>query len=76
MEHCQYFNEHRITKAPPLLEDPIVLELAKKYKRTPAQILLRFLTQLENVAIIPKSSNPTRQAENFKVNYKVPAITN
>ncbi|CAL8137562.1 unnamed protein product [Orchesella dallaii] len=56
----------QITVAPKLLEDPIVLDLAKKYNLSPAQILLRFSTQLD-VAIIPKSSNPTRLLENFQI---------
>ncbi|ODM96061.1 1,5-anhydro-D-fructose reductase [Orchesella cincta] len=56
----------KITVAPKLLEDPVVLDLAKKYNRSPAQILLRFSTQLD-VAVIPKSSNPSRQLENFQI---------
>jgi len=58
----------RLTQAVPLLDDPVVLKIAKKYKKTAGQILLRFVTQL-GVAVIPKSSNPTRLAENFSVNY-------
>ncbi len=39
---------------PNILEDPLVLELAKKYKKTPAQVLLRHLLQLGYI-VIPKS---------------------
>ena len=42
-----------------LLEDPLVLELAKKYGKSPAQICLRFCLQ-NNVLPLPKSSAPER----------------
>ncbi|XP_047108979.1 dihydrodiol dehydrogenase 3-like [Schistocerca piceifrons] len=48
------------------LADPVVSEIAKKYNRTPAQILLRHLIQ-HGIAVIPKSSNPKRLKENFQV---------
>jgi alcohol dehydrogenase (NADP+) len=49
-----------------LLNDPLVLELSKKYSKTPAQILLRHLIQCE-FAVIPKSVNETRIGENFDI---------
>ncbi|XP_046982238.1 1,5-anhydro-D-fructose reductase-like [Schistocerca americana] len=49
-----------------LLGDPVVKGIAQKHGRTTAQVLLRFLMQLE-VAVIPKSVSPTRVKENFKV---------
>uniref|UniRef100_A0A8D9A9R2 Alcohol dehydrogenase [NADP(+)] A n=1 Tax=Cacopsylla melanoneura TaxID=428564 RepID=A0A8D9A9R2_9HEMI len=49
-----------------LISHPTVEDLAKKYNRTPAQILLRFLVQMD-VTVIPKSSNPSRIEENFKI---------
>ncbi|KAI6197435.1 hypothetical protein M3Y94_01224100 [Aphelenchoides besseyi] len=49
-----------------VLGHPLVVELSKKYKKTPGQILLRHLTQLE-IAVIPKSSNPQRIRENIQV---------
>ncbi len=58
----------RLSQAVPLLEDEVVLSIAKKHDKTAAQVLLRFLTQL-NVAVIPKSSNPNRLKENFDVRY-------
>lgn len=47
----------------PLL-DTLVLKLAEKHQKLPAQILLRFLTQ-NGIAVIPKSVNPGRILENF-----------
>ncbi|OWR53806.1 aldo-keto reductase [Danaus plexippus plexippus] len=51
---------------PHLLELPLVLELSKKYSRTPAQILLRFLLQ-HGVGAIPKSTDPTRIKQNISL---------
>ena len=48
------------------MRDPHVKEIAKKYNRTTAQILLRWALQL-NTIIIPKSSQPKRIEENAKV---------
>jgi diketogulonate reductase-like aldo/keto reductase len=46
--------------------DPRLLELRKKYGRTEAQIILRWMLQL-GISAIPKSSNPRRIEENFDV---------
>lgn len=43
----------------------VILGLAKKYKKTPAQIVLNWHLQRE-VCVIPRSSNLLRQEENFK----------
>lgn len=45
---------------------PVVQELARKYDRTPAQVMLRWLTQLGVVAI-PKTATPERLRENLDV---------
>jgi len=48
------------------LREPLVAELAKRYDKTPGQILLRWSLQLGNVAI-PRSSKPRRIEENIDV---------
>jgi diketogulonate reductase-like aldo/keto reductase len=45
------------------LQDPRLLDLAKKYNKTPAQIILRWNIE-HGVSPIPKSSNPARLLEN------------
>lgn len=50
----------------PAVNDPRVIEIGKKYKKTPAQVVLRYLTQL-GVIPIPKSANKTRVAENLNI---------
>lgn len=47
-----------------MFEQPAVLDLADKYGKTPAQILLRFLTQ-KGIAVIPRSTQPEHIRENF-----------
>uniref|UniRef100_A0A914RTZ0 NADP-dependent oxidoreductase domain-containing protein n=1 Tax=Parascaris equorum TaxID=6256 RepID=A0A914RTZ0_PAREQ len=48
------------------IDDPIVVRLAEKYGKTPAQILLRHLIQRQ-IIVIPKSTNRERLRENFNV---------
>jgi 2,5-diketo-D-gluconate reductase A len=49
-----------------VLEDRVINELAASYRRTPAQIVLRWHIQVGNI-VIPKSVRPERIAENFDV---------
>lgn len=49
---------------PVLLQDPVIVELSKKYSRSPAQIANRFQMQ-RKVCTIPKSVNPKRIKENI-----------
>ena len=47
-----------------MYSEPAVLALAEKYGKTPAQVLLRFLTQ-KGVAVIPRSTKPEHIKENL-----------
>ena len=49
-----------------LIRDKAIGALAKKYDRTPAQVILRWHLQLGNI-VIPKSVTPSRIEENFQV---------
>lgn len=49
-----------------LLNDPIIDEIAKKYGKTIAQVILRWHYQ-NDVIIIPKSVTPSRIEENFHI---------
>jgi len=48
-----------------LFENNIILELAKRYGKTPAQIILNWHLS-RGVAVIPKSGNIKRQGENLR----------
>ena len=47
-------------------DDPKLLALAKKYEKTPAQLILRWAIQQE-ISSIPKSANTIRIKENFNI---------
>lgn len=49
-----------------LLEDPVIADIAKKHRRSPAQVLLRYHVQ-QGVAVIPKSEKPHHILENTKI---------
>lgn len=51
---------------PVLLEDPVVLEIAAKYNKSAAQVLIRYQMD-RGIVVIPKSQNPARIAQNFDV---------
>lgn len=51
---------------PSLLENPIVAQIAQARGYSPAQVLLRWAIE-RNTAVIPKSVNQARMAENFRV---------
>lgn len=48
------------------LDDPIIQELAEKYEKSPAQVILRWDYQ-HGIVTIPKSSNKKRQEENADI---------
>lgn len=54
------------TKNLQLLDDPVVNELAEKYQKSPAQVLIRWALQ-RNIMVIPKSVAPSRIRENTQV---------
>ncbi|XP_069846672.1 1,5-anhydro-D-fructose reductase isoform X1 [Dipodomys merriami] len=49
-----------------LMEDPVIQRIAKKHKKSPSQILIRFQIQRKVIAI-PKSVTPRHIQENIKV---------
>lgn len=51
---------------PLLFDHTTIATIAEKHGRTPAQVLLRWSTQ-RNIAVIPKSNDPTRLAQNLTV---------
>lgn len=54
------------TEFPILLNEQLISEIATKYNKDPAQILLKFLLQ-RGLAVIPKSSNLKRIKSNINV---------
>ncbi|CAG5958382.1 unnamed protein product, partial [Menidia menidia] len=49
-----------------ILEDPVVADIGKKHKRSPAQVLLRYHVQ-QGIPVIPKSDKPHHILENTKI---------
>jgi len=49
-----------------VLDDPVIAEIARKYGKTPAQIILRWHVD-SGLTVIPKSSSRARQAENLDI---------
>jgi diketogulonate reductase-like aldo/keto reductase len=70
LEYCQRHSIQLQAYSPLVrgqkMSDSRLQELAKKYKRTIAQVILRWDLDL-GVSTIPKSSNPTRLKENFDI---------
>ncbi|KAM4618162.1 aldo-keto reductase family 1 member B1 [Polymixia lowei] len=49
-----------------LLEDPVLGDIARKHRRSPAQVLLRYHVQ-QGISVIPKSDKPHHILENTKI---------
>jgi 2,5-diketo-D-gluconate reductase A len=47
-----------------VLDDPVIAEIAERVERTPAQVVLRWHLQHDNI-VFPKSTTPDRIRENF-----------
>ena len=56
----------RALDTPTLFEHETIKSIADKHGKSPAQVLLRWATQ-RNIAVIPKSNNPDRLAQNLAV---------
>ena len=48
----------------PILEEPVIVEIAKKYEATPAQILIAWALE-RGTSVIPKSVSPERLQQNM-----------
>ncbi|XP_046463470.1 uncharacterized oxidoreductase YtbE-like isoform X2 [Daphnia pulex] len=55
-------------KCNPLLNDEVVQDVAKIYKKSPAQILLRWATQ-QGIGVLPKSLDPIHIKENLELDF-------
>ncbi|KAG9335222.1 hypothetical protein JZ751_005577 [Albula glossodonta] len=53
-------------KCPPLLEDEVLQSIGRKYRKSTAQVALRFNVQ-RGVVVIPKSFSPQRIHQNFQI---------
>jgi 2,5-diketo-D-gluconate reductase A len=49
-----------------VLDDPVIVAIADRLGRTPAQIVLRWHIERDSI-VFPKSTNPARIAENFEL---------
>lgn len=50
-----------------ILDDPVIVAIAGKHGRTPAQVVLRWDIQQPNTVPIPKSTKPANIASNFDI---------
>lgn len=71
LEYCQ---KHRIilTAYSPLARgrlsrDPLLVDIAKKYQKTVAQVVLRWLIEQDMVVAIPKAKDENHQRENLEI---------
>lgn len=66
--YCPLGSPSRLAKPgqPTVLKDPVLLDLAAKYKKSPAQIVLKYLVQ-RKIPPIPKSVTLSRIEENLDI---------
>ncbi|MFW5887136.1 MAG: aldo/keto reductase [Bacteroidota bacterium] len=65
-------NDMMITAYTPLAKgkvsrDPILQKIGERYQKKPAQVALRWLLQLGNVAVIPKASTREHRIDNLNI---------
>lgn len=53
--------------AEPLLQNKRIIEIGKKYNKSPAQVVLKYLVQVLSIAAIPKSTNEKHIKENINI---------
>jgi aldehyde reductase len=51
---------------PCLIEDPLIVQIARKYNKSPAQVLIKWQVQ-RGVIVIPKSVTPSRISANIDI---------
>ncbi|XP_053687809.1 1,5-anhydro-D-fructose reductase-like [Sabethes cyaneus] len=61
-----YYEKDPINTPKPALDDPRVAEIAKKYGKTPGQVILRYLIELGTIPV-PKSANAVRLRQNIEI---------
>jgi 2,5-diketo-D-gluconate reductase B len=50
-----------------VVEEPLLLEIGRKYGKSPVQVTLRWLVQQPHVAAIPKAASPDRRRQNLDI---------
>ncbi len=65
--HNMFFTSYCPVAKGKVMEDKTLEEIGNKYNKTPIQITLRWLLQLEKVAAIPKASKHEHRKQNFKI---------
>jgi len=50
-----------------VIEDETLREIGEKYNKSPVQVAIRWLVQLEKVVAIPKASSPEHRQQNFDI---------
>lgn len=63
-ENFDDLNSFASRKVPDLIENTVVVNIAERLRKSPAQILLKYLLTL-GVAVIPKSTNLDRLRQNI-----------
>jgi 2,5-diketo-D-gluconate reductase B len=66
-EHDMFLTAYRPLAMGEVVKNIILKEIAARYKKSPAQIALRWLVQQGDIAAIPKASSPERMKENLHI---------